>query len=166
MTPRLHMIFLDDSMQSRRTRKELGRVAALGAVIVPPESLKVFGDYVKMLRVRYGVPTSSEIKWSPSPNDSWMRARENTPARVSLYEKILQGARICQIRSVYAALDLDAVTWWDEDEAKRRLLEFVYERVSLSLEASDDEDAGTRSVGVVVADTPSGDRKDEKKMVA
>ncbi|GAA5122696.1 hypothetical protein GCM10025762_45230 [Haloechinothrix salitolerans] len=95
-----------------------------------------------------------------------MRARENTPARVSLYEKILQGARICQIRSVYAALDLDAVTWWDEDEAKRRLLEFVYERVSLSLEASDDEDAGTRSVGVVVADTPSGDRKDEKKMVA
>jgi hypothetical protein len=159
---KLHMAFVDDSGQP--VRGDLGPLVSLGAVVMAPEALDVFSDSVSKVRTELKVPVDVEVKWSPKKGD-WLLASENRSTRTALYESVLDAAIDCGAKSIVVVWDRGAVEW-DESDVKREILKWLYERCSFCLESFDNKSEGVYAKGVVIADIPGGDRRDEKQWLA
>jgi hypothetical protein len=151
----VHVIFVDDSAQKGR-RRGMGQLLALGGVILPEEAIAPYSAGVDKIYDTLGVPGRTEMKWNV-PDGNFLKT---APAgvRQSLYGSAIDLAAELNVRSVVVVWDTGR-TSLQGDEAKRRVLQYLYERVSVALDK-------LGGIGVVVADKPGGGPKDEAKWLS
>jgi len=152
----VRIAFLDDSAQPEPIRDGLGRLVALGAVVVDEAALDQWTEEFRDLCRRLKLPKGTEVKWSP-PKGNWLRDA-GMSVRQELREGMLQLAIDHEIRSIVVLADQDQVNWSEQDTQKR-MLQYLYERVSMHLEDLDE-------VGVMLADEPGGAAKKHKEWLA
>jgi hypothetical protein len=150
----MRLIFVDDSTQ-KGFRAGMGQLLALGAAIFPEQSVKPFDDGVKALFTKLGVPDDVEMKWS-APKGHWYKTTASPGLRDQLQDGVLTLAKELHVVTVCVIFDTGRTTLQGY-EAKKQILKYLYERVSMAL--GDD-------VGIIIADKPGGGPKDETKWLA
>ena len=170
----MRIAFLDDSAQPKPIRDGLGRLVALGAVVVDEAALDPWAEDFRGLCRRLKLPPGIEVKWSP-PKGSWLRG-DGASIRQELRRRMLQLAIDHEIRSIVVLADTDQVNW-SEETTQKRMLQYLYERVSMHLEDLDedlDEDFSQDGVmersimerSIMIADEPSGSAKEQRRWLA
>jgi hypothetical protein len=152
----VRIAFLDDSAQPRPTRDGLGGLVGLGAVVVDEAALDGWAEEFRGLCRRLGLPPGTEVKWSP-PRGNWLRDHGGA-IQQELRERMLHLAIDYEIRSIVVLADQDQVDWSEQDTQKR-MLRYLYERVSMLLEGG-----GER--GVMIADEPGGGAQGQRQWLA
>jgi hypothetical protein len=152
----VRIAFLDDSAQPEPVRDGLGRLVALGAVVVGEAALDPWAEDFADLCERLEVPEGTEVKWSP-PKGNWLRG-QGAPIRPRLFRRMLRLAIDHGVRSIVVIADQDQTDWPDEF-AQTRMLQYLYERVSMYLE-------GEGERGIMLADEPGGAAKKQKQWLA
>jgi len=154
----MRLAFLDDSQQAEPPRQGLGRLLALGAVIVPQEHVAGYAADLVSIRARYGIPSGEEIKWK-APKGSFL-ASAGADLITSLRSSMLEAAIERRIRTVVVMVDhAAAYTSYTEAEVGREILRWLYERVSMHLADHDD-------IGIMIADKPGGGHKEDSRWLA
>jgi Protein of unknown function (DUF3800) len=153
---RVRIAFLDDSAQPRPTRDGLGGLVALGAIVVDEAALDPWAEEFRGLCRRLGLPPGTEVKWSP-PRGNWLRDH-GAEVQQQMRERMLHLAIEYEIRTVVVLADQDQVDW-SEQETQKRMLRYLYERVSMLLEGG-----GER--GVMIADEPGGGAREQRRWLA
>lgn len=144
---------VDDTKQVGK-REGMGKLIALGAVVLDETHLRCFDLGVRDRFRALGVPDNEELKWS-AVKDTFFRSDEGrvllTPARKAMLEQ----AGLCGARAV--------VVVWDEGRttkqgaaAEAEVLKYLYERVSMLMSGG---------VGMLIFDKPGGDHKDEDRWI-
>lgn len=170
----MRIAFLDDSAQPKPIRDGLGRLVALGAVVVDEAVLDPWAEDFRELCRRLKLPPRTEVKWSP-PKGSWLHGA-SASIRQELREGMLQLAIDHEIRSIVVIADQDKVNW-SEETTQKKVLQYLYERVSMHLEDLDedlDEDLSQDGVmergimerGIMIADEPGGGAKEQRQWLA
>ena len=148
----MRVAFIDDSKQDGK-RRDMGRLIALGAVAFPEQTIADYAREAEAIYAALDVPLDTELKWSP-PRDSFLNSEAGREARSVLQEQLLRLAVEAEARSVVVVWDTGR-TILQGRFAEQKVLEFLYERVSMCLE--DD-------IGMMIADRPAGGRaKDDEK---
>jgi hypothetical protein len=161
----VRIAFLDDSAQPKPIRDGLGRLVALGAVVVDEAALDPWAEEFRSLCRRLKLPKGTEVKWSP-PKGSWLSG-DGALIRQELFEQMLQLAIDHEIRSIVVIADQDKVNW-SEETTQKRMLQYLYERVSMHLEDLDEDlsQDGVMERGIMTADEPGGAAKKHKQWLA
>jgi len=150
----MHVAFIDDSTHTGR-REGMGKLISLGAAIFPQEALSAFSIGMDAIYARLGIDQEVEMKWSPPRG----HALQNQGAvRAELYGKVLQLAAALEVRTVVVVWDAGRTTL-QGDRAKERVLQYLYERVSVVVSKKDD-------VAIMVADKPGGGAKQESEWLS
>jgi hypothetical protein len=69
----LKLLFLDDAMQRSCRRQRVGRLVAVGGIVVDSGAVRALDAAIESLcRTQYGFPEREAFKWSPG-RDHWMR---------------------------------------------------------------------------------------------
>ena len=149
----MHVAFVDDSKQDGR-RRGMGRLVALGAVIFHERTIAEYARQSEALYASLDVPSETELKWSP-PDGSFLKSEAGRLIRGLLVQRTLELAVELGSRSVVVVWDTGRATELQGKPAEQKVLEFLYERVSMCME---------EDVGMMTADKPSGGRtSDDEK---
>lgn len=151
----MHIAFIDDSKQTGK-RLGMGDLLALGAAIFPETSVGPFTTRVGDLFDELSIPRDTEMKWNV-PDGSFLKTAP-PGTRHSLYERVLRLADDLRVRTVVVIWD-SGRTYLQGDSAKRLVLQYLYERISVALDKAKD-------IGILVADKPGGGVKNEAKWLA
>ncbi len=152
----MRIAFLDDSAQPKPIRDGLGRLVALGAVVVDEAALDPWAEEFRSLCRRLKLPKGTEVTWSP-PKGSWLSG-DGALIRQELFEQMLQLAIDHEIRSIVVIADQDQLQW-SAPATQKKMLQYLYERVSMHLE-------DLTEVGIMIADEPGGAAKKHKQWLA
>lgn len=152
----MHIIFIDDSGQ-RGKREGMGDLVSVGGIILPENKIEDFQDSLNKVCIDAGIPTNCEIKWSPPP-ESWIYKNLVKEDRENCYRDLLETARDCSAKVIVIVFDTGR-TSCKKQAATLKALEFFIERARMYLEDND-------ALGIIVADQPSGGRKDESRFLS
>jgi hypothetical protein len=153
----VRFVFIDDSARTAPAsvpRTDLGPLHAYGAVIVPQEALAPYADRLAVLRTSLALPPKTEFKWATDGGPLHKQWDKLSVAR----REMLQSALDLGITAVVVVCATDRMRW-DDHKIKLEMLSYLYERVSMHLDTAGDS-------GVLIADQPPGDRRDEKQWLA
>ncbi|MEU4970056.1 DUF3800 domain-containing protein [Streptomyces smyrnaeus] len=152
----MQLIFIDDSGQPRPRREHLGELVSVGAVMFPEHQVSVYSRAVDQLRGEVGMPEGEEFKWKP-PKGSWLDSAGGEVVKAA-HRRMLEIAGQCGVRTAVVIWDRGRAEW-GKKEVATRILGYLYERIEMELQASDER-------GVVIADVPGGGSKDHAKWLA
>jgi hypothetical protein len=155
---RMRLVFIDDSEQRQPSRKGLGHLRALGAVIFPEAEIAGFAEDLNKIRSELGIPVGEEIKWNPKKGTYLSAAGGDV---VSALRRRMLGTAIARdVRSIVVIID-HGKSYRNRSAAEvgREMLKWLFERISMHL-------AGENDPGVVVADKPGGGAREEKQWLA
>ncbi|ACU37170.1 hypothetical protein [Actinosynnema mirum] len=155
----MKLIMVDDSEEKNPRRVGLGHLVGVGAVVFPEEGVVFYRDEIRRIRTRYGVPTETELKWSPD-GDSWLKSPAGSAVRTQLRREMLQLAHYVGAVSVVIVWNRGDCEWSVED-TRKEVLKYLYDKVSLCV-----RDLPGSSIGLVIADEPGGGAKDHKAWLA
>jgi len=154
----VRLVFIDDSEQTTVPRRGLGRLLALGAVIVPEDQVAGYAEDLVGIKADIGMPPDEEIKWKPAKNSFLANAGGEVVPTLRL--RMLDAAGARQIKTVVVVLDHSmAYTSCGKAEVGQEILRWLYERITMHLEGEND-------IGVVIADKPGGGHKEDSRWLA
>lgn len=154
----MRLAFIDDSEQTRPVRAGVGKLMALGCIIVPESEVSALGKSIIRDCREHGVPEGEEMKWNP-PKGSYLKSAGGEVV-AGLRKRLLWSAIAHQVVSVVVIIDTGSVyRGKSRDEIGQILLKWLYERISMCLAAS-----GERCI--VIADKPGGGAKEEGNWLA
>jgi len=152
----MEIFFADDSVQDGR-RGGMGKLIAIGGLLVQEESLIVLRVKVDELCREAGIPDGTELKWSPD-KDNWIHDNLKGEDRFRLYRDSIQAAREVGARVVVVVWDSGRTTLKGA-ASLRKSFDYLFERVNMQLE-------DRKSLGLVVCDRPGGGKKEEDQLLA
>lgn len=145
--------FVDDTKQEGK-RAGMGKLVALGAVVLDETHLRCFDERTREQLHTLGVPEDAELKWSVEKG-SFFRSPIGRPLLTPARRAMLEQAGKCGARCV--------VVVWDEgrtsktgEAAEAEVLKYLYERVSMLL---------ADKIGILIFDKPGGDHKTEDRWI-
>jgi hypothetical protein len=155
----VQFVFVDDSKQAKPSRDGMGRLYALGGVWVADDKVLDLERMLEAICQSAGFPSrADEFKWSPG-RDLWMRDNLKDAARQQLFERVIDAltdaqvvVNICMVDGTRGAANFGA----DPEEDVTRL---YIERVNNRLQSRGQH-------GVIIADRPTGGRKEEDDFIA
>lgn len=152
----MKLVFIDDSGQQSPPRAGLGRLVALGAVIVPEDEVTGWASDLLAMKAQLGVPEDEEIKWKPTKGS--FLASAGGEVNAALRERMLRAAIDRGITSVVHVLD-HSLVYRDRSvvQVGQELLKWTYDKVAFGLEGQG---------AVMVADKPGGGAADESRWLA
>lgn len=145
--------FVDDSATNDPPREGLGELVALGAVLVPEDQVKAYGERLSAIRSRCGLPPDEEFKWKPA-RDSALYALDGE-RRFAVRKAMLVGAAELGVRSTVVVWDRGHLGW-EKERILPEIRKYLYERIEMCLQANG-------QTGVVIADEPGGGRSENCK---
>jgi hypothetical protein len=151
----VRLVFLDDSEQTDPPRAGLRRLLAVGAVIVPEAAVAGYAADLAAIRTDLDVPPGDELKWKPS-RGSFLASAGGEINR-TLRTRMLEAAIAQQVRTVVVIRDFGVSRI--KEEVGHELLRYLYERISMHLDAHDD-------LGIVIADKPGGGAREDGRWLA
>lgn len=155
----MRLLFLDDAGQRAPSRPGMGRLVAVGGVIVKEE---VLGDLEHQLnsicRDEFNFPPGEVFKWSPSPNQ-WMHDNLVEDDRQRFFQRVLNAA---DSHGVEGLVMIDDATKGRATRTPSHELDVM----TLILERFHNQFRGATDFGLVIAAEPSGGSSDERKFLA
>jgi hypothetical protein len=151
----MRLVFLDDSEQTNPPRAGLRRLLAVGAVIVPEAAVAGYAADLAAIRTDLDVPPGEELKWKPSKGS--FLASAGGEVNRTLRRRMLEAAIAQQVRTVVVIRDFGVSRI--KTEVGHELLRYLYERISMHLDAHDD-------LGIVIADKPGGGAREDGRWLA
>lgn len=152
----MQLVFIDDSGQTRPVRQHLGELVAMGAVMVPEESVASYAQDLAAIKAELQIPADEEIKWNPPKNSRLAAAGREVVA--ALRQRMLNAAIQRGVRTAVVVWDRGHVGWSSKSIADE-ILKYLYERIEMHLGEYDQR-------GVVIADVPGGGAADHSKWLA
>lgn len=150
------LVFVDDTKQ-KGLRKGMGQLIALGAVAFREDVVQRYAQRVSEIYAAHGVPEGTELKWSPRKG-SWFKGSAGSACLTRIREQCLDAALEAEARATVVVFDLGRTTIQGKT-AEARVLEYLFERVSLMMTAPEDRAA-------MICDKPGGGPKDEDGWIA
>ena len=152
------LFFVDDSRQNTPSRAGMQPLVAAGAIAVPEASIRVLELQIDKICAETGFPEGEEFKWSPG-RELWMAANLVDEKRTSFFDHVLRAAANAGVVAtvVISESTADRVTSEScspEIDVTGMLLERIQFQTPYDQQAT------------IVADRPSGDRKEEDRFVA
>lgn len=152
--------FVDDARQSTPGRNGMRPLVAVGGLVVDATNLRALCDGLDSACAAAGFPgrpdRGAEFKWSPG-RDLWMRSNLVDEARARFYASVLETAKAHDTTAIVVAVDTKAQAAHTSKSCEMDALLLVLERFHKTLGSED---------GIVVCDTPSGDRADETSFLS
>jgi hypothetical protein len=154
----VELLFVDETDQAGR-RAGMGRLVALGGVLLGEEVLWGLAHQIDVICRRFGIPDECQLKWSPPP-DNWIHHNLIGQRRTDCYGQVLDAVSRSGGRSIVVVIDTGrASSTLQGSHALLRAFQWMYERTVMQLEQE-----GSR--GLIIADRPSGDRRQETELLA
>jgi len=150
------LVFVDDTKQ-RGLRKGMGQLLALAAVAFREDAVQQYAQSVAAIYSSHGVPEGTELKWSIR-KDSWFKGTAGAAVLTEIREECLEAALAAEARATAVVFDLGRTTIQGKT-AEARVLEYLFERVSMMMAAPEDRAA-------MICDKPGGGHKDEDGWIA
>ncbi|MBK3563710.1 DUF3800 domain-containing protein [Streptomyces sp. MBT62] len=152
----MQLVFIDDSGQPKPRREALGELVSVGAVMFPEDQAARYSQEVNRLRAEIGMPDSEEFKWNSSKGSFMAKAGGEVVKRTR--RRLLEIAADCGVRTAVVVWDRGMLPW-EKGDVAREILGYLYERIEMHLESSDER-------GIVIADIPGGGTKDHSKWLS
>jgi hypothetical protein len=137
-------------------RDGMGRLVAVGGVMVDEASLRPLSVAVDEICRSRGVPDGTELKWSP-PRENWLHHNLHGEERADLFANCLQALQGFGGRAVAVVWDTGRTTL-EGEQAFLKAVEWALERFVMQLSAE--------QLGAVIADRPGGGVGDENRLLA
>jgi hypothetical protein len=153
----LLLLFLDDAAQKNCSRERVGRLVAVGGILIDASnsrSLEVALD--DLCRIDYGFPKGVPFKWSPS-KDHWMRENIISSRREEFFKKALR------LSAQHGATGIVTISDATKGLATGKAETPEMDVFVMTLERFDW--ALAQNVGLVVVARPPGGRTDENKFL-
>jgi|SwirhisoilCB2_FD_contig_81_441215_length_1766_multi_2_in_0_out_0_2 hypothetical protein len=152
------LFFVDDSRQNTPSREGMQPLVAAGAIAVPEPSIRVLELQLEKLCSEAGFPDGEEFKWSPG-RELWMSTNLIDNQRADFFQRVLEAAANAGVITtvVISEATAERVTAQQcsaEIDVTGMLLERIQFQTPFDQQAS------------IVADRPSGDRREEDRFVA
>jgi hypothetical protein len=153
----LHLLFLDDAAQKNCSRARVGRLVAVGGLIIDAAKSRALETAIETLCIKsYSFPKGSPFKWSPS-KDHWMRDNLTGERREAFYRDALKlGAQHGATGIVTVSDATKGLATGKAANAEMDVLVMTLERFDLAL---------AQDIGLVIVARPSGGRPDEDKFI-
>lgn len=151
----MKLAFIDDARQDNPSRTGMEPLIAAGAVIVDGDNCRTLERSLEELCCVAGFPQRQEFKWSPG-KELWMRKNLIKEKRESFFCDILQ--KLAEHKAVVMVCISDTKASSATGATSREL-----DVTTLLLERLDR--VFGRETGIVIADRPSGDRRDEDQFL-
>lgn len=152
-------IFADDARQTRPSRKDLGKLLALGGIHVPGENVGPLETNLEELCRSVGFPRDQQFKWSPGKKESFQKQLLGGEERLSFFGQVVDLAKKHDAVATVVA----------EDEqyrcARKESRDHSHDVTTLFLERAAHSFKAVRRRGVVVIAKP-GTGGSEKKFLA
>lgn len=153
----MYVAFIDDSVQHDPPRPGIGRLVAMGGVVVEAGMLTEAAACIQSTRSSLGIPDGEELKWKPPKGSFLARNRETLTA---LRQRLLDDADRCGMKSIVVMIDHSAA-YRNETvvDLGHTLLGWFFERFSHCIRANDD-------IGMIIADKPGGSHREDHRWLA
>lgn len=136
----------------------MGPLVAAGGIGITSESVAGLECKLDALCLKFGFPPNQPFKWSPG-RELWMRSGLVGPARSAFYQQALMLGAAHAAKAFVAIEDTHHTTATQVESHELDVVRLLLERL--------DRLARMRNTyGIVIADRPGGDRKDEEKFLA
>jgi len=152
----MQVFFADDSTQ-KGARAGMGSVIGLGGIFVAHNCLRPLAAAVDAIATEVGIPKVEEVKWSPKKG-TWIHENLHGDARRDCYARMLQAAAGHNVRAIVTCWDTGH-TWLKGEDAFTRCVKYLFERITMHLEAVDDH-------AILIADRPGGGKKQEEEFLS
>lgn len=150
------LVFVDDTKQNG-LRKGMGQLIALGATAFREDAVQKYAQRVSEIYATHGVPEGTELKWSVRKG-SWFKGSAGSAVLTRVREDCLDAAIEAEARATVVVFDLGR-TIIQGKTAEARVLQYLFERVSMMMAAPEDRAA-------MICDKPGGSHKDEDGWIA
>lgn len=148
-------LFVDDARQAAPGRPGMRPLVGVGGVVIDGTRLRSLCERLDAVCVTAGFPArpdrNAEFKWSPG-KELWMRGGLVGDGRAQFFASVLAIAKEHEASAILVAVDTKASPAHTGKSHEMDALLLLLERFHKTLGAED---------GVVVCDTPGGDRADE-----
>lgn len=152
----MDIFFADDSVQKGH-RSGMNQLVAMGGLCLREDAIRPLKDAVDALCDQAGVPSGTELKWSPGRNN-WLRDNLQADERSRLFSGAVRAAGDLGGRVVVVVWDTGRPTLKNA-AALRKVLDYLLERVTIHL--------GFQSrLGLVICDRPGGGHRTEDRLLA
>ncbi|WP_419656552.1 hypothetical protein Dvar_56460 [Desulfosarcina variabilis str. Montpellier] len=151
----MEIFFADDTVQ-KSIREGMGKVIGFGGLFITPQNIRPLTAEINQIATRYNIPDGEEIKWSPD-RKSYIYRYLHGSDRTNCYSEILNATKKYDIKSLVIAWDTGR-TSLQGDAAFEKCVDFLFERISVQWKKKN-------NIGIIVADRPSGGRKEEEKFL-
>lgn len=155
----MKIFFLDDSTQNSPTRTGMGRLVAVGGVMVSGDRVGELERAIDDLCINeYGFPSGQEFKWSPSPNH-WMHGNLVEDKRKQFFLDIIKLLEDAEVTATVVIADKNHNTATDALSNEMDVTSMCLERIS--------SQCGTEPFeGIVIADRMGDRTVDEDKFLS
>jgi hypothetical protein len=153
----MDLFFADDASQRNTSRPGMGPLVAIGGLWIPDASVSPLEREIDRLCQTFGFPEGQEFKWSPGRN-LWMARNLVEDRRQDFFLQVLQrleekGAQAMIVIDGSAGIDLP------KGDPTVNAAKWFLERVDNHLRTVGHD-------GVVIFDSPAGDRPTESAFLA
>lgn len=149
------VLFLDDSVQNAG-RPGLGKLIAVGGILVEEDQLEPLRDWVDAIAKAYRIPEGCELKWSPPP-ENWIHDNLVKANRHNCYATLLDAASKCEARAIVTVFDTGKTTL-QGGAALFEALTYTIDRARMQLD-------NLGRLGLVIADRPGGGADEESRLL-
>ena len=157
----LDVIFADDSKQDNPSRTGMGPLVAIGSIYVPGDKVKLLEDNLEGICKKHEFPLGreGEFKWSPG-RELWMHDKLIGQERQNFFLEAI--GQLQESESSITIVVSDRNSGLANPEKAKDSFEDV---TFMLLERIDRQLLEKGNTGIVVTDTPPGDRSDENKFL-
>ena len=154
----MDLFFIDDAGQRNPSRPGMHNLLSVGGLYVPEKSVYVLEKQLGALCEEYNFPPGEIFKWSPG-RELWMHDNLINEARNEFTNKAIKSAIDLGARAIVVISDTQYKTATNSVNHEIDLLKLFLERAHWLLKQN-------KSIGLVIASQPSGDRRAENKFLA
>jgi hypothetical protein len=154
----MHIFFIDDSSQGKPTRPKMGRMVAIGGLVVASDHVHPLEAQIEVLCSDHGFPPNEVFKWSPG-REHWMRTNLKHNARRDFQIAVLKALAEHECKTVFVAEDAGC------SPAESSSTTPEIDIVKLSIERVDWFLSQAQSHGVIICDRPGGDHRTEESFL-
>jgi len=154
----LSIFFIDDSRQRRPSRPGMTHLVATGAIRVPSERIRNISLSLEELCHDAGFPPGEEFKWSPGP-ELWMHSNLIRDERQAFFKGVSQ---ILQQNNVVVAVVIEDIAYATATNAESHEMDVT----RLLIERLEHQCIRSGADALIIADRPSGGRRDEDKFLS
>lgn len=154
----MHIFFVDDSSQTKPSRPKMGRMVAIGGLVVESDYVKILETQIEGICAAHGFPLNEVFKWSPG-RELWMHRNLISKKRRDFQIEVLKMLVENGCEAVFVAEDAGCAPAESSSASPEiDVVKLLIERVDWFLSRSS-------SHGMIICDRPGGNHRTEESFL-